>query len=299
MNTVRPRRSVLYLPADNARVLEKARSLDADALIFDLEDAVAPQNKANAREAMRSALAAGGYGNRERIVRINTMAGAEAEATGTEDLLAAVAAGADAVLVPKIETAAEVGRVVEALDAMDALENIGLWLMIETPRAILEIAAIAAAATVTTGTVLVIGTNDLARETGASLENDRLALVPWIQSTVIAARAHGHSVLDGVYNDIADTAGLEAECRQGRSLGLDGKTLIHPSQIRPANTAFGPTADEIDRARAIVAAFEAPQNRHRGVIRLEGRMVERLHREMALRTLAIADAIAATDNSRI
>lgn len=292
MIPVRPRRSALYIPGANARALAKAPGLDADVLIFDLEDSAGPEEKAAAREAVRTALRADGYGSRERVVRINALE----TPWGTEDLLAAVAGGADAVLVPKVKGPADIAAIAGALDAMDADGHVRIWAMIETARAILDVGAIAGASAAAGEhkglAALVIGTNDLARETGASLNHGRMAIVPWLQGALAAARAHGLAILDGVFNDLSDADGFAAECRQGRQLGMDGKTLIHPRQIAPANDAFGPGAAEIADAEQIVTAFAQPENREKSVIRLGDRMVERLHLEIAERTLAIVAAIA-------
>lgn len=288
--TPRPRRSVLYMPGSNARALEKARTLAADALILDLEDAVAPDAKETAREQVREAVRTGGYGPREVVIRINGFD----TPWGTEDMLAAIAARPDAILVPKVSSAADLDMAAHALTAAD-VEDVALWAMIETPRAILDIGAIAAAAAglpVGFG-AFVLGTNDLAKETGARLTPGRPAFSAWLSLTVAAARGHGIAVVDGVYNDFRDAAGLEAECRDGRDFGMDGKTLIHPGQIEIANAVFAPSAEEVSQARRIIAAFDEPENAGRGVITVDGRMVERLHAEQAERTVAIAEQIAA------
>ena len=288
--TIRPRRSVLYMPGSNPRVLEKARGLDADALIFDLEDAVAPEAKDEARRLVAAALAEGGYGERERIVRIN----APDTAWFADDLAMVREARPDAVLLPKVTGPADIramaGRIADR-------PGLALWAMMETPAAVLNAGAIAAEATETPLACLVMGTNDLARETGASLAMERLAFRPWLMTCVAAARAHGLAIIDGVYNDFHDAAGLEAECRQGRIMGFDGKTLIHPAQIETTNRVFAPSAEEVERARRIVAAFARPENAGRGAIALDGRMVERLHLQIARRTLALHEAIAARRGS--
>ncbi len=281
--TIRPRRSVLYMPGSNPRVLEKARGLPADALIFDLEDAVAPEAKETARQQVAAALAEGGYAPRERIVRIN--------APGTEwfeaDLEMVIEIRPDALLLPKVARPADIHRLAGPL----AEAGIALWAMMETPLAVLNARDIAATAEETPLSCLVMGTNDLARETGASLAEGRLAFRPWLATCVAAARAFGLSVIDGVYNDFRDEEGFAAECRQGRLMGFDGKTVIHPAQIGPANAIFAPTDEEVAWAERIVAAFARPENAGKGAISIDGRMVERLHLEIAGRTLALARAI--------
>jgi citrate lyase subunit beta/citryl-CoA lyase len=288
--TVRPRRSVLYMPGSNARALEKAKSLLADALILDLEDAVAPEAKAAARSQVCGAIKAGGYGPREIVIRVN---GLETP-WGQADLEAAATAAPDAVLVPKVSSGADIVRVTESLARVAAPARTQLWAMIETPLAILNIAEIAGAAKTPGARLacLVLGTNDLVKETRAELSDGRLGALYWLSAAVTAARAHGLDVLDGVYNDFRDAEGFRAECRQGRILGFDGKTLIHPDQIAVANAAFAPAEAEVAWARKIIAAFAAPDSAGKGVITVEGRMVEIMHAEMARRTVAIAEAIA-------
>jgi citrate lyase subunit beta/citryl-CoA lyase len=289
--TAKPRRSALYMPASNARALEKAKGLDADGLILDLEDAVAPDAKDLAREQACAAIAAGGFGSREVILRVNGLD----TAWGHADVAAAAKAGADAILFPKISTAAEVARCESALADAGALAKTRLWIMIETPLAILNLGDIAAASARPTSRLscFVMGTNDLAKETRARLTPGRLPMLGWLSTAVAAARAYGLEILDGVYNGLQDEAGLIRECEEGRDMGMDGKTLIHPNQIGPANRVFAPSDQEVDQARAIVAAFDLPENRLKGVITVEGRMVELMHAEMGRRTLAIAAAIAA------
>jgi citrate lyase subunit beta / citryl-CoA lyase len=289
--TARPRRSVLYMPGANAKALEKARTLPADALILDLEDAVAPETKAEARDAVASAVSAKGYGAREVVVRVNGLT----TSWGADDIRAAVSAGPDAVLVPKISSAADVSAASAALDAAGAAGSMALWVMIETPASILAVADIAAAAGSTRLAAFVMGTNDLAKETRARITADRLPFAFALAAAVTAARAHGLAVIDGVYNDIADTDGFEAVCRQGVDFGFDGKTLIHPSQLEPCNRIFAPAASEVEQARAVIAAFDDPQNAGKGVLKVNGRMTELLHRDMALQTVAIADAITALE----
>lgn len=286
---IRPRRSVLYMPGSNARALEKARTLAADAVVLDLEDAVAPETKVEARERIAAVLAKGGFGRREVVVRINALA----SPWGADDIARLAGGGADALLVPKVESAADIARLEQALASAPAA--LSLWAMIETPRAILEVGGIAATAAKPGARLaaFVIGTNDLVKETRATLEQGRFAALYWLSATVTAARAYGLDVLDGVYNDFKDLTGFETECQQGRIFGMDGKTLIHPSQIEGANAAFSPAEAEVAWARRILAEFAKPEAKGRGVITIDGRMVELLHAEMAARTVAIADAIAA------
>ena len=288
--TIRPRRSVLYMPGSNARAMEKARTLAADAVILDLEDAVAPDAKAQARELIVQALKQGGFGRREVLVRINGL-----DTAWWRDDLAVAAAGPDAILVPKVSTPEPLREVAKHLVGVRAEANIRIWAMMETPLAMLNARDIAAAArdADTRLAGFVMGTNDLAKETRARLVPGRAPMLPWLMTCVAAARAYGLDILDGVYNELGDTAGFAVECRQARDLGFDGKTLIHPQQIAPCNEAFSPTADEVAWARKIMAAFDRPENADKGVISVDGRMVERLHAEMARRTVAIADAIAA------
>ncbi len=286
----RPRRSMLYLPGANARALEKARTLDVDCLIFDLEDSVAPEAKAAAREGIAAALSSGGYGSREVILRTNALDGT----WGPDDARLAATAGPDGVLVPKVASRDDVIAARERLSEAGVPQTTPLWVMIETPRAILDCLAIAETAKVPgVGLVgLVLGTNDLAKETGVRLDEGRAPLHAWLSMAVAAARAAGLVVIDGVYNDFRDEAGFRQECREGRRLGMDGKTLIHPGQIAPANEIFAPSQEEIAWAELVVSTFAKPENADKGVVAIEGRMVERLHLEMAERTLAIARVIA-------
>jgi citrate lyase subunit beta/citryl-CoA lyase len=291
--TIRPRRSVLYMPGSNARALAKARSLPADALILDLEDAVAPEAKAAAREQVCAAVKAGGYGSRELVIRINDLG----TPWGQADLEAAAAAAPDAVLVPKILDGADIEDATAGLEKCGYPATTRLWAMIETPQAILNIAGIAAATQAPRPRLscFVLGTNDLVKETRAELADGRVGALYWLSAAVTAARAYGLDVLDGVYNDFKDAEGFLRECRQGRVLGFDGKTLIHPDQIGPANEVFAPAEAEVAWARRIIAAFAAPESAGKGVITVDGRMVEMMHADMARRTVAIADAIAGKD----
>lgn len=288
--TIRPRRSVLYMPGSNARALEKAKTLDADALILDLEDAVAPDAKELARSQVVEAVKGGGYGRREVAIRVNGMA----TPWGKADLTAAARAGADAILIPKVQSAADLATARALLKGAGAPSGQALWAMMETPLAILNAGQIAAAGPDDSFplTVFIMGTNDLAKETRASLGQGRVGMLSWLSTCIIAARSTGIDVIDGVYNSIGDEAGFTAECEQGRALGMDGKTLIHPNQIAPCNGAFSPAEAEVEWSRKVIAAFEAPENAGKGAISLEGRMVELLHAEMAQRVVAIADAIA-------
>jgi citrate lyase subunit beta/citryl-CoA lyase len=278
------------MPGSNARALEKAKSLAADALILDLEDAVAPEAKEAARAQVCAAVQAGGYGGRELIIRVNGLD----TPWGGADLEAAAAAAPDAVLVPKVDSGPDIARATERLGAGGAPARTALWAMIETPLAILHVAEIAAAAKAPGARLacFVMGTNDLIKETRADLAGDRQAALYWLSAAVTAARAYRLDVLDGVYNNFKDGEGLRRECLQGRTLGFDGKTLIHPDQIAAANEVFAPPEAEVEWARKIIAVFEEPENKGKGVITVEGRMVELLHAEIARRTVAIADAIA-------
>ena len=287
--TIRPRRSALYMPGSNARALEKARSLPADVLIFDLEDAVAPALKETARAQVLAALREGGYGSREVVVRVN---GANTP-WGRDDLRALAGAGADAVLLPKVGAPGDIMGASRELDEAGAPDSLKIWAMMETPLAILNADPLVRTATDPASrlTALVMGVNDLVKDTRGRLTKGRASMVPYLAICVAAARAYGVDILDGVFGDLRDEAGLLAECEQGRDLGMDGKTLIHPGQIAIANEAFRPSDEDIAWSRKILAAFDAPGARDAGVIALEGRMIERLHAEIARRTIAIADAL--------
>jgi len=281
----RPRRSVLYMPSSNDRALEKAKSIPCDALILDLEDAVAPDAKPAARDAACTAAAGGEYGLREVTIRVN---GADTE-WHDDDLRAACAAGPDAIVVPKVNTADAVLALVDAMASYGAPEHTRLWAMVETPVAMLHAEEIAAASERLT--VLVMGTNDLAKELYAEHVPGRQPLLTGLGLALLAARATGKAILDGVYNDVQDTDGFLAECRQGRELGFDGKTLIHPGQVEGANAAFAPSEQAVDDARGILQAWE--DGAGSGVVTYRGRMIENLHVDTARRTLAIHEAIAA------
>jgi citrate lyase subunit beta/citryl-CoA lyase len=283
----RPRRSALYLPGASARALQKARTLDADVLIFDLEDAVAPAAKAEARRLVLAALAEGGFGERERVVRVN----GAGTAWWAEDLQAAVGSGADAILLPKVEAPAAVCQAAAALTAAGAPPGLALWAMIETPRGVLAAAEIAAASDRLT--CLVAGTSDLVKDLGARHTPGRAEVQTALSLIVLSARAHGLACLDGVHLELEDPIGFEAACRQGRDLGFDGKTLIHPKTIAAANLAFGPSPAEVASAHRVVAAHAEAEAAGRGVVVVDGRLVEALHVAAARRLLALADAIAA------
>ena len=287
--TIRPRRSALYMPGSNARALDKARSLPADVLIFDLEDAVAPALKETARAQVLAALREGGYGSREVVVRVN---GASTP-WGRDDLIALAGAGADAVLLPKVGAPGDIMRASRELREAGAPESLQIWAMMETPIAILNADSLVGTAADPTSrlTALVMGVNDLVKDTRGRLTMGRASMVPYLAICVAAARAYGVDILDGVFGDLRDEAGLMAECEQGRDLGMDGKTLIHPGQIAAANEAFRPSDEDIAWSRKVLAAFAAPGAQDAGVIALEGRMIERLHAEIARRTIAIADAL--------
>ena len=279
----RPRRSCLYMPGANARALEKAASLPADTLILDLEDAVAPDAKEQARSVVMETVSSRPYGNREVIIRINGLN----TPWGYDDLAMAAKAGADGILVPKVISAEQVGELDTALSRADAAAEMGLWVMIEMPMAILNISDIAAASQTSRLSGFVMGTNDLAKEMNAIATADRAAFQVALALTLTAARAYGLVAVDGVFNDFRDEPGLIAECQQGRMMGFDGKTLIHPAQLEATNRVYSPDPAEVAEARAIIEAFLLPENAGKGVIKLEGKMVELLHLEQAKRLVAI------------
>ncbi len=285
--TFRPRRSVLYMPSSNERALEKAKSIPCDGLILDLEDAVAPDAKPAARDAACAAVRSGDYGRRELTIRIN---GADTE-WHDADLAAACAAGPDAIVVPKVDSAAAVLRLVDAMAAHDAPEHTTLWAMVETPYAMLHAEEIAGASDRLT--VLVMGTNDLAKELYAEHVPGRQPLLTGLSLALLAARATGKAIIDGVYNDVRNTDGFLDECRQGREMGFDGKTLIHPGQVSGANEAFAPSERAVEDARGILQAWE--DGKGSGVVTYNGRMVENLHVESAQRTLSMHEAITALE----
>jgi citrate lyase subunit beta / citryl-CoA lyase len=288
---IRPRRSLLFMPGSNARALEKARNLPADGLILDLEDSVAPDAKALARDQIAQAIAAKGYGKRELLIRVNGLD----SPWWIDDIAMAGRARPDGILVPKVSSVEDLNAVGDRLSAVGADASIRVWAMIETARAVLHAEELAAASrdprTRLAG--FVFGPNDISRETRIRMAPGRAAMVPMITHCILATRAHGLEILDGPYSDLGNTDGFGQECAQGRDLGFDGKTLIHPGQIEACNAIFTPPAEEVAHARKIIAAFDQPENASRGAIRLDGQMVERLHADMARRTIAIADAIAA------
>lgn len=285
--TARPRRSCLYMPGANAKALEKAKTLAADVLLLDLEDSVAPEAKESAREQVASAMKSGGYGKREVIVRVNALS----TPWGREDIAAIGAVYPDGILAPKVETAAQVDELNRAMTDAGFSDEASLWIMIETPQAIFNLPQIVAAGRGTRLQVLVMGLNDLAKETRMRATSERAAFQAPMSLTVMAGRIAGLTIIDGVYNDIADAAGFEAECRQGLEFGFDGKTLIHPSQVDTCNDVFAPTDEEVARARAVIEAFTLPENAGKGVIKVDGKMTELLHLEQAKQIVAIAEAI--------
>ena len=281
---VRPRRSALYLPASNPRAIEKARTLACDVVILDLEDAVAPEAKVEARALAVEAVRAGGFGAREVVIRVN----GRDTPWGAADLGAAAAAGADAVLVPKVVSPQDLAHYAAPLEG-----ETRLWAMIETCAAVFQLDALARACAAHRTDVWIVGANDLVKEMRCRVRPDRGPLMSALSLAVMAAHAHGVAILDGVYNDIPNLEGLGAECEQGLDLGMDGKSLIHPTHLEIANRAFTPTADAVAWARTVVAAFAAPENAGKGVLKVEGKMVERLHLAEAERLIAISEAIAA------
>jgi citrate lyase subunit beta/citryl-CoA lyase len=282
---LRPRRSVLYMPAANDRALEKAQTIPADSIIFDLEDAVAPDAKPDARTKAVAAVQSGLYGNRELTIRCN---GLDTQ-WGNDDVTAAAGARPSAVVIPKVDSVEYVDKVAALLDAAGA-DDVMIWPMIETPTAMFNVREIAAHPRVA---VLVMGTNDLAKELRSPLVPSRHPLVPHLATALLAAREAGKMILDGVYNDVTNPDGFEAECRQGMEMGFDGKTLIHPSQVEPANEMWAPSADDVDYAERVIAAFDEAVADGRGVVTVDGRMIENLHVDNARRVLATAAAIAA------
>jgi len=283
---LRPRRSVLYMPGANERALDKAKGLPADAIIFDLEDAVAPDAKAEARERVCAAAASGEYGLRELTIRVN---GIDTD-WHADDLRAAAQAGPSAVVVPKINSANEVHQIEKALESAGAPDHTMIWAMVETPVAMLHAEEIASCSERLS--VLVMGTNDLAKELHAEHVPGRQPLLTGLGLCLLAARAAGKVILDGVYNDIKDEEGFTAECLQGRQLGFDGKTLIHPSQLEPCNKAFAPSEAEVESAREIIAAFDEATAAGKGVVTVNGRMIENLHVDNSRRILAVSEAIS-------
>ena len=291
--TIRPRRSVLYMPATNARAIEKARTLPVDGIILDLEDAVAPDAKAAGREQAVAAVAGGGFRGREIFIRINGLD----TAWGIDDLTATGHAAPDAILIPKVSGPEILEMIGTRLLDMHAAQHIRVWAMMETPMAILRAHEIAAVARDREARLagFVMGTNDLVKDAQARIVPGRAPLVPWLMHCIAAARAYRLDILDGVFNALQDAEGFRVECVQARDMGFDGKTLVHPSQVGPFNAAFTPSAAEVAEARKIIAAFDQPENANKGVLQIDGRMVERMHADMARRTVDIAEAIDARE----
>jgi citrate lyase subunit beta/citryl-CoA lyase len=294
-DSLRPRRSALYVPGSNAHALDKARSIAADVLILDLEDSVMPEAKEAAREAVAASVASRAFGDREVVIRVNGLETLWA----SRDIASVVASRPDAILVPKLSKIEDVRRVRSALGAAQASPDIQLWAMIETPLAILNAREIAAIAGMPGAPIacLVLGTNDLAAALGLRMRTGRAALLPHLVQPLAAARAHGLAILDGTFNGLDDWEGFHAECEEGRELGMDGKTLIHPRQVPIANQIFGPSEDEIRWARKVIEAFGLRENGGKAVIALDGQMVERLHERQAKRLLDMAKAIEALKSS--
>jgi citrate lyase subunit beta/citryl-CoA lyase len=289
--TARPRRSVLYMPGSNPRALEKARGLAADALIFDLEDAVAPDAKEGARATIAAALDAGGYGKRELVLRVNGLA----TPWGHGDLLAAAKMKLDGVLLPKVESADAVRQAETVLAGAGAPDGLAIWCMMETPMGMLRAAEIAGASPRLAG--FVMGTSDLAKDLHAAHTRERLPMLTALGLCLLAARAHRLAILDGVHLDLDDAEGFAHSCRQGRELGFDGKTLIHPKQLEEANRAFAPSDAEVAWARKIIAAHADAVAAGKGLLLVDGKLVENLHVEEAHRLVAMADAIAAMETT--
>jgi citrate lyase subunit beta/citryl-CoA lyase len=286
---VRPRRSVLYMPGSNARALDKARSLPADGYILDLEDAVAPDSKEIARQQVCDAVKAGGFGQREIIIRVNALS----TKWGYDDIAAASKSGANALLLPKVESADAIRHMEAIMRANGAPETMTIWAMMETPRSVLESQRIAESTP--RMECLVMGTSDLAKELDCAHTHERLPFLASLGLCLLAARAAGLSILDGVYLDLNDEAGFEFACRQGQEFGFDGKTLIHPKQVAPCNRVFTPKSTDVDWSRRIIEAHTAAAARGEGVAVVEGKLIENLHVESALRLVTLADAIAALD----
>jgi citrate lyase subunit beta/citryl-CoA lyase len=289
--TTRPRRSVLYMPGSNARALEKARTLPADGLILDLEDAVAPDAKATARDQIASAVKAGGYGLREIVIRANGLD----TPWGASDLAMAARAGANAVLIPKVESARMIAEVEQALGQADAPTGLAIWCMMETPRGMLHAEEIAASSP-RLG-CFVMGTSDLAKDLHAAHTRERLPMLTSLGLCLLAARAYGLAILDGVHLDLADDEGFAFSCRQGKEFGFDGKTLIHPKTIAKANEVFAPSPDEVDWSRRIIAAHAEASKAGKGIVLVDGKLIENLHVESARRQVALAEAIQALEAS--
>jgi citrate lyase subunit beta/citryl-CoA lyase len=289
---IRPRRSLLFMPGSNARALEKARNLPADGIILDLEDSVAPDAKAKARDQITQAIAAEGFGKREVLIRINSLD----TPWWIDDIAMAAKAAPDGIVVPKVSSVEDLTAIADRLGGADP--SIRVWAMIETSRAVLHAEELAAASCDSRMRLagFLFGPNDISRETRIRMQPGRALMLPMFIHCILATRAYGLEILDGPYSDIGNIDGFGQECTQARDLGFDGKTLIHPGQIEACNAIFTPPAEEVAQARRIIAAFELPDNVSRGAIQLDGRMVERLHADMSRRTIAIADAITAMGN---
>ncbi len=285
-STYRPRRSVLYMPAANERALEKAKDIEADALIFDLEDAVAPDAKELARDQACSAASSAEYGKRELTIRCNGLD----TPWGRDDVLAAAAAAPAAVVIPKVDGPEYLDEISSLLEAGGAPPSTQIWAMVETPTGILNVNQIANHERMS---VMVMGTNDMAKELRASITADRQSLLPYLAMCLLSARAAGVSILDGVFNDIKDESGFQSVCMQGAQMGFDGKTLIHPSQVEPTNKIFAPSLDELEFHQRVIEEFEAAEREGRGVLTVDGKMIENLHVDEARRAIAMAEAIAA------
>ena len=290
MTVLRPRRSVLYMPGSNARALEKAKTLPADGVILDLEDSVAPDAKESARQQVCDTVKAGGFGPREVFIRTNAID----TPWFSDDLTAAAQAAPDGIVVPKISSPDQLETIGQRLLDMSTNHKTKIWAMIESPLAVFNVLPIAACArdSETRLAGFVLGTNDIAKDTRARQVTGRWPMIGWLMNVIAASRIHGIDVLDGVYNNIGDAEGFVKECEQGRDMGFDGKTLIHPNQIEPCNMVFSPSDEEVAQARKWIAAFDLPENKSKGVVSIDGKMVERLHADMARRTVAVADAIA-------
>lgn len=284
---LRPRRSILYMPGANARALDKARTLPADGLILDMEDAVSPDSKELARQQIVENVTRGGYAPREIIIRVNGLN----TPWGRDDVAAVASIGADAILFPKVESPEEVHAAVEALDKAGAPADLPVWIMAETPRGILNINAIASASPRLRG--IVMGTSDLAKEMRVRHTPDRVGFTAALSLCVMAARAYGQDIMDGVYLDLKNDAGFRAACEQGRDMGFDGKTLIHPNQVAVANEVFAPAPEDVENARKIIEAWNQAKAEGKGVVVVNGKLVENLHVEEAHRALAVAEAIRA------
>ena len=290
MSEFQPRRTALYMPGANDKALEKAKGLPVDAIIFDTEDSVAPDMKAVAREKVAAAVASGEYGRRELTIRVN---GLDTE-WSVDDLRSAAQAGPAGIVVPKVNSAAEVARIEEIIEGAGVPDHTAIWAMLETPTAIENAVEIATSSERLA--VLVMGTNDLAKELRAALVPGRAPLLWGLGRCVNAARVAGTAILDGVYNDVKDVEGFTAECVQGAQMGFDGKTIIHPGQVEPCNTAYSPSEDEVEFSKRVIEAFEAALAEGKGVITVDGKQIENLHVDNARRALAIADAIAALED---